>query len=1353
MGNTIGTQRIEDLRSYLLDSPDIVVHSLLATYKLFKVFHCAHEGFKHGGVVVKLFIPNETELEEIVKDTVRAETVLKPYRDATFLVQCRFSGLVHPNVIPYESAEMLDKSAILVRQFFGRNLFDRLYSQPRLTGIHQLWFSLQILCAVAQLHSVGLVHGDIKSENIFVIGSFQAVLTDLSTFIKPVYLPLNDPVAATSLFFESGVKRRRCFIAPERFIESLTSRVLDEHGRRMTFFDKEFTADFVKMDLFSAGLTIAEMYLEGQHVIDLPELLSYRSGSFDLSAILNQIPDPKVRDLIGKMTDRDPSKRPSSAVECIEELIAGSGFSGFVDLFLPLLAVTGHPVYANADMRMALFQHNWDHIFEIFLVDVPCPHVAAFDMFTQLEIFEHSNQSSLVTRGITASVTPLHQWSQKTNGECIFPHPSLSASNCRQFTKRLFAYWSEGAAVHQRSHGDSWRENSSHRINEVYNSLFSDSGDNAIKIKENGNKQLIPILASLLGSTAMACSWSKSKHVYLDMVSGLAPHADDECIADYMIPYVHDLILQTVDSVVKVRAMDTLALLVKWTTKAETGLFSEYLFPICSVVDNPATVRLTAALAREALRLSQPDEGGRKLAAIQLFVHRVIEVAFKKPDTGCIVHLMQAWEILETLDPDRVDEMISGRLPELALSSEVEVRKQFCINAHSLSQFIHRKTVEGVVIPLLLQLLSDEDLVVVAAAVRALPTLTPHVPIGTTAHIVSKLVPLMHHPVLSIRVPVEDAIVHRIGHQVTAVDQFVFMRNSLPNGCRTLLDLSSSGRSNPVIAPLPLRALDILASEESAWALSLVADGDRSGMAALKPFVRTAARRSESSLVEREKSSASDFYIGNHPHLSVQIVNPNYTSPRRPLAVARQENGESQLAIANAKDWRYTTTCNPPPLPNLGRLSAPDGSLTSLYTSVGGSSSLQKQALAAMPCVPPPQQAPIPWKPESLLLATLNDFCLSGLAVPVVSVDATDDGRVIIGAGADCTVRVWRTSALETESVVQTSRSFKVQDASRLFEMMTLRNSKSIVVSSDKRILAYRIDAAGDGIARPVVQSEDHAFGHVVAMDCFDTDYSSCVVAACEKSRILSWDLRTNNLTWDLSLEVSRFPLVSGLIVSKDATAFTVSSVTGELAVFDNRFLRPVSIFSLTTGPIARLAHSAEPHSVWISAGTDIGLFDIQCGGDAKQLLSVNSSGQIPASMPSLAQSSGKSPDWASVSRIIKSESNAKCMIEFQGVAPNKWTLLSGHNDGVVRYWNAADSAGVAYPAQSEQTAFSVVDNLMVQRTFKDRDLVDEIDTVAGPPCSVTEGHRDAITDICVASLQYDVVASAGRDGLIKLWK
>jgi hypothetical protein len=75
MGNTLGAPRREDLRSYLLDSPDIVVHSLLATYKLFKVFHCAHEGYKHGGVIVKLFIPNVPDEDELQDSGIRVESV------------------------------------------------------------------------------------------------------------------------------------------------------------------------------------------------------------------------------------------------------------------------------------------------------------------------------------------------------------------------------------------------------------------------------------------------------------------------------------------------------------------------------------------------------------------------------------------------------------------------------------------------------------------------------------------------------------------------------------------------------------------------------------------------------------------------------------------------------------------------------------------------------------------------------------------------------------------------------------------------------------------------------------------------------------------------------------------------------------------------------------------------------------------------------------------------------------------------------------------------------------------------------------------------------------------------------
>lgn len=39
------------------------------------MFHCAHEGFKHGGVIVKLFIPNENEEDDHTE--LRIESLLK----------------------------------------------------------------------------------------------------------------------------------------------------------------------------------------------------------------------------------------------------------------------------------------------------------------------------------------------------------------------------------------------------------------------------------------------------------------------------------------------------------------------------------------------------------------------------------------------------------------------------------------------------------------------------------------------------------------------------------------------------------------------------------------------------------------------------------------------------------------------------------------------------------------------------------------------------------------------------------------------------------------------------------------------------------------------------------------------------------------------------------------------------------------------------------------------------------------------------------------------------------------------------------------------------------------------------
>jgi len=160
-----------------------------------------------------------------------------------------------------------DKAGYIARQYFAYNLSDRLvhapirccefsgsashtrpvinsfHTHPFLTDIERKWFAYQLLCAVEQCHSVGVRHGDIKTENVMVqiyygdqfpctIRSIRRLtttfadvmfvspslvglqvttwnwlfLTDIS-FYKPTDMPADNPADYTA-FFDSGQRRR-----------------------------------------------------------------------------------------------------------------------------------------------------------------------------------------------------------------------------------------------------------------------------------------------------------------------------------------------------------------------------------------------------------------------------------------------------------------------------------------------------------------------------------------------------------------------------------------------------------------------------------------------------------------------------------------------------------------------------------------------------------------------------------------------------------------------------------------------------------------------------------------------------------------------------------------------------------------------------------------------------------------------------------------------------------------------------------------------------------------------------------------------------------------------------------------
>uniref|UniRef100_A0A7S3UFM9 non-specific serine/threonine protein kinase n=2 Tax=Picocystis salinarum TaxID=88271 RepID=A0A7S3UFM9_9CHLO len=176
--------------------------------------------------------------------------------------------------------------------------------------------------ALADLHEVGVCHGDIKAENVLVTSWSWVFLADFAPY-KPVVLPADNP-ADFNFYFSTGkvrsgriVSRQRCYLAPERFVEAIPK---DEELDR-----RKLTSD---MDVFSMGCVIAELFLDGKTFLDYSAALSLRAGQLGVVDLLHGL-DDGIRSLVTNMVQLNPRDR-LSARECIQNF-ADSLFPGYFD--------------------------------------------------------------------------------------------------------------------------------------------------------------------------------------------------------------------------------------------------------------------------------------------------------------------------------------------------------------------------------------------------------------------------------------------------------------------------------------------------------------------------------------------------------------------------------------------------------------------------------------------------------------------------------------------------------------------------------------------------------------------------------------------------------------------------------------------------------------------------------------------------------------------------------------------------------------------------------------------------------------------------------------------------------------
>jgi eukaryotic-like serine/threonine-protein kinase len=262
----------------------------LARGGMANVYHARDERLERN-VAIKIIHP----------DRARDPRFMRRFTDEAKTV----ASLTHPNVVAVFDQGTYEDSPYLVMEFVrGRTLREILTERRRLDPAESLAVLEQMLAALAVAHRAGLVHRDVKPENILVAPPPSGSGDLVDAVVKVADFGLARPAEVPARDADGQLLATAEYVAPELVTDG--------------------TGD-ARADVYSAGVVLFEM-LTGRVPFegDRPEQIAWQHVERDVPAPSKVVPGlpSLVDDVVARATARDPAGRPRDAGAMLAEVQA-----------------------------------------------------------------------------------------------------------------------------------------------------------------------------------------------------------------------------------------------------------------------------------------------------------------------------------------------------------------------------------------------------------------------------------------------------------------------------------------------------------------------------------------------------------------------------------------------------------------------------------------------------------------------------------------------------------------------------------------------------------------------------------------------------------------------------------------------------------------------------------------------------------------------------------------------------------------------------------------------------------------------------------------------------------------------